>query len=320
MREVTFLKNNADKWKRFEELLHTDASAKNPNEMTDLFVELTDDLAYSQTFYPTSKTTAYLNTITAKVHQKIYKNKKESSSRIITFWTEEVPRTFRMAHRELLISLLVFVGSMAIGVVSMSEDSRFVRTILGDGYVNMTEDNIKSGDPFGVYKQEDGLEMFVRIAFNNVMVSLRMFVAGMFFSVGTVYMLFTNGVMVGVFHMLFYQHNLLAKSIGVVWIHGSLEITAIIIAGGAGIVVGNSLLFPKTFSRRDSFMIGAKKGAKIVIGLVPIIIGAAVLESWVTRFTDMHIVLVVSIIGLSLGFALWYYVVYPIQLERKDAR
>ncbi|MBX7155186.1 MAG: stage II sporulation protein M [Candidatus Kapaibacterium sp.] len=317
MREVTFLKQNAEKWKRFEGLISDKFVKPNPNELTDLFVELTDDLSYAQTYYPESKSTKYLNTLAARVHQSIYKNKKEDSSRLVTFWTREIPLVIRSAHKEILISFIIFLLSVFVGALSMNKDDRYVRSILGDGYVNMTEENIKNKDPFGVYKQEEGYEMFVRIAYNNVRVGITFFLSGLFFGLGPIYLIFKNGIMLGVFHYLFYKHGLLGQSLAVIWIHGTIEMSTMIVAGGTGFVLAKSFLMPQTFSRITSFINGAKASMKIMISLIPLIVFAAVLESWVTRFTDMPFFLNMLIVFGSLAFILWYYVAYPILLERR---
>ena len=97
MREVTFLKKNAEKWKQVEAFLSTKKSA-DPDKLADLFIQLTDDLSYARTFYPQSKTSQYLNSLTAKVHQAIYKSKKERKERFIQFWKTESPMLFYLAQ------------------------------------------------------------------------------------------------------------------------------------------------------------------------------------------------------------------------------
>jgi uncharacterized membrane protein SpoIIM required for sporulation len=190
-----------------------------------------------------------------------------------------------------------------------------VQLILGDQYVNMTLENIKKGDPLGVYNSSDQATMFVQITFNNIFVAFRTFIFGLFASFGTLAMLFYNGVMLGTFQYFFYERGLLLEAVLKIWIHGTLEISVIIIAGCAGLTVGNSLLFPGTFSRLDSFKKGIKQGMKIAIGLVPIFIAAGFLESFVTRLTLPPIVSG-SIIGISAAFIIWYFVLYPITLNR----
>lgn len=90
MREVAFLRKNADKWKEFEQLLN-DRSADNPDKLADLYIELNADLAYAQANYPGSKTEQYLNQLSVEVHNKIYRSRKEERGRLITFWTQELP-------------------------------------------------------------------------------------------------------------------------------------------------------------------------------------------------------------------------------------
>jgi uncharacterized membrane protein SpoIIM required for sporulation len=124
-------------------------------------------------------------------------------------------------------------------------------------------------------------------------------------------MLFTNGVMLGAFHFLFFQHDLLTRSLLVVYIHGALEIPAIIVAGAAGLVMGNSLLFPGTYPRLESLRRGARHGVKLAVGLVPVFLAAGLLEGFVTRHTDMPLALSLGNIGCSLAFIAAYFVIYP---------
>lgn len=313
MREAAFLQKHADKWQQFETLL-ADKGNLHPDALAGLFIQLTDDVSYARTFYPDSKTTKYLNTLAAKVHQEIYKNKPEKRNRFAHFWKYEVPEAMFRARRELLYSFVIFVIAILVGVISTQRDDTFARLILGDGYVNMTLENIRNGDPLGVYGKMDEFDMFVRITFNNIVVSFYAFVMGIFYSLGTAYVLFRNGVMLGVFHTFLHGEGYFLKSLTVVYIHGAFEISAIIIAGAAGFVVGNSLLFPGTFTRGESFKRGAKRGTKIIAGLIPVFIAAGFLESFVTRYTNMPLALSLTIIFGSLAIIIWYFILYPIKL------
>ena len=316
MREAAFHRQNAERWKQFEALL-AQRHAADPDRLGELFVQVTDDLSFARTFYPESRTTRYLNALAMQVHQAIYRNKRERSGRLVTFWKYELPLVIRAHHRELLYSFLIFTISMAIGALSAANDDQFVRLILGDEYVNMTLENIEKGDPMAVYKKMGEADMFFAITFNNIRVSFLAFAMGLFLSAGTASVLFQNGVMLGAFQTFFEQKGLLLQSILSVWIHGTLEISAIVIAGCAGLVMGNSILFPGTYSRTQSFMNGAREGVKIAVGLVPIFIVAGFLESFVTRYTRMPVALSAGIILTSLAFVVWYFILYPINLHRR---
>jgi uncharacterized membrane protein SpoIIM required for sporulation len=317
MQEVTFLKKNAQTWKRVESLLETNIDLS-PDELTDLYIRLTDDLAYSRTFFPNSKTTVYLNTLTTRIHQKIYRNKGEQTRRFKQFWFHELPQIVFKHRSKLKTSLIIFTVALAIGVISAANDNTFVRLILGDSYVNMTLENIKNNDPMAVYKKMNEIDMFFGITFNNIRVSFFAFIAGLLLSFGTGVVLFQNGIMLGSFQYFFYEQGFLMQSMLAVWIHGTLEISAIIIAGGAGLVLGNSILFPGTFSRRDSFARGARDGMKIVIGLIPVFIMAGFLEGFVTRHTTMPLIINLAIIAGSLGFIIFYFIIYPYKVYLKN--
>ncbi len=317
MREALFIKRNSDKWRDMEQNPTTTAGRADPDELVANFVELTDDLSYARTFYPDSNVTRYLNGLTAQMHRGLMQNRREDPSRFITFWKYELPLLFRQSHRLLAISAGIFLAAAIIGWVSAAHDNTFVRLILGDSYVNMTLENIKKGDPLGVYNSSDQSTMFVQITLNNIYVAFRTFIFGLFASFGTMAMLFYNGIMLGAFQYFFHERGLLLDSILKIWVHGTLEISAIIIAGCAGLTVGNSLLFPGTYSRLESFKRGIKQGLKIAIGLVPIFIMAGFLESFITRLT-LPSVVSGGIILSSSAFIIWYFILYPISLNRNN--
>ncbi|MGA0556226.1 stage II sporulation protein M [Larkinella sp. VNQ87] len=316
MREAVFIKRNTEKWQEIEREPLTDSNRTDPDTLTDHFIELTDDLSYARTFFPDAPVTRYLNGLAATMHRRLMRNKREERGRFVRFWTLELPLLFRQSHRLLLVSFAVFVVAGALGWVSAAHDEEFVRLILGDDYVNMTLENIRRGDPLAVYKGSGQADMFLSITTNNIRVSFIAFILGLFASFGTIAVMFQNGVMLGAFQYFFYERGLLLPSVLTIWIHGTLEISAIVIAGCAGLTLGNSLLFPGTWSRLESFKRGAKQGLKIVIGLVPVFITAGFLESFVTRL-PLHPVASSAIILTSAAFIIWYFIVYPIQLEKR---
>lgn len=312
MREALFVKQNSEKWKSYE-TLRTDR----PDELAQRFIDITNDLAYAKTFYPKSQTTAYLNGVASLLHQAVYKNKKEDRNRFVLYWKVELPLLFYKYRKQLLYAFIFFVLAGAIGVLSAKYDDRFVRLMFGDSYVNMTNENIAKGDPFGVYKQMGELEMFFYIATNNVWVMLVIFASGVFMAIGPVFFLLKEGIRLGAFEYYFFSKGLGAESILVIWIHGTLEILCLIIAGSAGLVLGHGILFPKTYSRMIAFKNSAKDAAKIALGIVPIILLAAFFESYITRYTGMHIAISLSILIGSLSFMVWYIVIYPAVLYQR---
>lgn len=316
MREAAFIKKHQEKWQQFEDVLSKKVSVS-PEQLSDLYIEVTDDLSFAKTFYPNSKVVAYLNGVAATAHLKVYVTKKESKNRFISFFKTEFPLAFYHHQKQLLIAFSVFLFFAIIGAFSAANDVDFVRLILGDNYVNMTLENIAKGDPMAVYKKQAEMDMFLGITINNIRVAMMAFVLGIFFSLGTLFVLMQNGIMLGSFLYFFYDKDLLWESSRTIWIHGTIEIAVIIIAGCAGMVLGNGLLFPKTYSRLESFKKSIKAGLKIMVSTIPFFIIAGFLEGFVTRHTEMPDWLAIFIILTSLSAIVFYYIIYPIRITKK---
>ncbi len=310
MKEIVFIRKNIDKWKEIEKSADSPDSIS-PDEMANNYTELMADLSFAQTHYPESKITQYLNVLASSVHNNIYRNKREKWSRIKTFFTEEMPRTMYESRPELLASFIIFAVSVAIGIISTIGNPDFPRAILGDYYVDMTLNNIKNGVPMDVYNSQEQASMFVAIGFNNIWVDILTFVMGLFTAMGTGIIIFINGVMVGCFATFFAQHSLFLESSLSIWMHGTLEMSAMVVVGAAGIILGNGWLFPGTFSRARSFRMAAKRGLKIIICVFPITITAAYIESYITRHDEILNVLRGFFILACAAFIIWYFIIYP---------
>jgi uncharacterized membrane protein SpoIIM required for sporulation len=311
MRETQFLKQNKDRWQYYEK-----SPTHDPDDLAERFIQLTDDLAYARTFYPKSRTVQYLNSLASHFHLAIYRNRKEKTSRFVLFWTSELPLTLYRYRRDILYSFLFFFVFFLIGWLSASKDDHFIRLILGDGYVNMTNENIEKGDPFGVYKQREPFLMFLQIALNNIQVSFVMYVLGIFACVWTLYLMFRNGLMLGSFMYYFFSKGLGTKAVLVIFIHGTIEISSLIIAGACGLILGKSWMFPGTYRRSESLVKGARDSIKISLCLVLFLLVAAFFESFVTRHTGMPTALSILILAGSLYLMAWYFILFPAKVNR----
>lgn len=321
MKQSVFIRLNRSKWEEYEDKLKSGRTSA--EEVAKMYVHLTEDLAFARARYPSSDINQYLNRLALQVHHLIYKNKPEKKSRIVRFWKEEVPLVIARAGKPIGVAFLLLMAGVLVGVLSSANDDTFVRLIMGDSYVDMTIRNIENGQPTGVYASMDPISMFFYITFNNVRVSFICFIMGMLTSFMVGFVLFRNGVMLGAFHYLFYQHGIFDHNILTIWLHGTIEITSIVIAGGAGIVLGNGLLFPGTYPRIHAIRVAGKKALKMVIGLVPFFIIAGFIESFITRYGDMPLALKLTIILASACLLIYYFVflpikTYPSHVEHQD--
>ncbi len=326
MKETTFINQNKKKWATFEKM--SKQNQNDPDKMSQLFVELTDDLSYARTHYPKRSVRVYLNSLAQRVFHDLYKKQREPLSKFFTFWTTDLPLQMFAARHAVLAAFVIFTLGMLIGAVSTYDDPDFLGAVIGYDYVDMAEQNIANGKPMSVYGGDSEAMSFGQIAINNMRVAFITFVLGVFFSLGSGVFLFFNSIMVGAFQWFYVVRGLTLTSFLTIWIHGAFEIPAIILAAAAGITMGNGLLFPGTLSRGHSFVLSAKKGVKMMIGLIPVIIIAAFIEGFATRHT------VISTDGNPLasewpdslkwlfilscfGIILLYFIIYPFIVARK---
>ena len=221
-------------------------------------------------------------------------------------------------YKFLLYAFYFFFIFTGIGILSAHYDTTFVELILGEGYVNMTIKNIEKGNAVGVYQQGSNFGSAVAIILNNIRVGANLFILGVFAGLGTLLYFMYNCIMRGAFQYFFYQHGALEDSMRGIWIHGVFEIFSMVVEAMAGLMLGSSILFPKTYSRFNSFKIGAKNAIKIFVSTIPFTIIAGILEGFVTRYALKMNEFFNSVLILGmLAFISFYYFVYPHFVNKK---
>ncbi|HSZ71143.1 MAG TPA: stage II sporulation protein M, partial [Cytophagaceae bacterium] len=290
---------------------------KDPDQLSELFIQVSEDLSYARTFYPNRSIRVYLNNITQAIFFNVYKNKRTQWKDIVFFWKEELPYVIYHSRKELSIALVIFSISMLFGIISSFKDPAFAERILGNAYVEMTNENIAGGDPMAVYKKMNQMDMFFGITLNNLRVAFLTYILGLFFSIGSISLLMYNGVMVATFQYFFYARHLFWESFLTIWLHGTIEISCIILAAGAGIRLGSGLLFPGTYTRLQAFRISGTNSLKLILGLAPLICLAAFIESFITRYTGTPDWLKALLIIASFLFIAGYFIVLPLRKAKK---
>ncbi len=316
MREIIFIRKHEVRWLAIEQHLKKPRTT-DPDILASDYVSVIDDLAYARAKYPKSQTTHYLNQLAALAHNTLANNRRAHLRSAGKYWTHTVPVAFVGMRIEMLVCTIALILTSALGFLAGYESDAFARTILGNGYVDMTLQNIESGNPMGVYSSMDSFSMFVRIASNNVYVMLRIISLGLLPIIGVIGSIVYHGLMIGSFHALFAQHHVLGESLLAVWVHGAFELSCLVISAAAGLHAGMSYVNPGTYPRQTAFILAVRRSVTVSIGLLPFIVIAAVLESFVTRFTDMPLALNLFIIASSFALIWSYVVVLPSYLINK---
>lgn len=310
MRESLFIKQNIVRWREYQRRLEY-PSRETPDTLAQMYTELTSDLAFSRTHFPDATITSMLNAMTLKLHNEIYSGHNEKWSRLWTFWTDEVPLAIYDNRKAMLSALAVFVFFLLVGIISLFNDDEFARLILGNEYVDMTIENIKNGTPTNVYSQGSEAESFFAIMLNNLKVDVISVSLGIFTPFATSLVVMYNAIMVGTFTFFFFQYGMFGDALLAIMQHGTLEISTIVLSGGAGFVMGSGWLFPGTYSRMQAFRRKAKQSLKIALSVFPVTIAAAFIEGYLTRHTEFPLPFRVLVIVLSAAFIVYYYVVLP---------
>lgn len=319
MNEQNFIRKNKKHWEQFEDFLHHSRET-DPDRLSELYIHVIDDLSYARTHYRNSNLVRYLNQLAVKAHKQIYGTRRESMSRILSLYRQEIPKLFLKYRRFFLFAFCVFAISVGLGWISNTLDPSFVRTVLGDMYVNQTLENIEAGDPLAVYSSGESAEMFAWIATNNINVAFMCYILGFAGGLPSALILLMNGVMVGAFLHFFFTQGLGWLSFSTIFLHGATELAAIILAGGCGLLIGSKVLFPGTYPRGHSIVDGARTSLKMIFGVLPFFLLAAFIESYITRhYLEMSGIARLLLILGTFGVMCWYVFIYPLTLKNDES-
>lgn len=310
MKLETFVHQRRDNWYRLRHLLD-----RHQNRVTDsdelvelirLYRAVCADYAYADSRYPHSSVVADLNTLIQRSHALIYGSRKLTVRRWLSSALDQVRQSFAVGKASVMTAALVFTAGVVLAFLGCWLNPDLPNHLLGDRYVDMTIENITKNDPFAVYKGESSPLMSSFIMTNNIKVTFFAFALGCFLGIGTIYVLFYNGLILGGFFHLFFKHGLLIESYFTIMIHGTLELSSIFIAGGGGLLIGKALVFPGPLPRHQALFRNGLVAIKLLLSTVPLLIVAGLLEGFVTRLS-MPIALQAIVLMASVGVLWWYY-------------
>lgn len=309
MDEKLFIKENALFWKELEnkvKILSKMSRLKKLNkkeidELIILYNQISNNLAYSRTNYGNSEITQYLNKLAASAHVIIYSSSKLQIKDFFYFIGVGFPCLFRKHLKVFIISTLIFIlsGFFVFVLTSINQENAyaFIPAQMADNLRN--EGNIEEGNK---------LIQSVFIGTNNIKACFTAFALGITLGVGTIYVLYTNGVMLGCLAGITLNKGQAAFFWSLILPHGISELFAIFVCGAAGLIIGYSLINPGNLTRGQSLIKNGREAVLLVIGCIPILIVSAIIEGYFTplnisyiykyMFSVMMLILVVLYIAL----------------------
>jgi uncharacterized membrane protein SpoIIM required for sporulation len=247
-----------------------------------LYRAATSHLAAARTYFPSSDASRYLNQLVAQAHASIYRSQSLSLKNIVHLFSREIPAVVRRRIRYIALAFALFAGAGAAGFLGCYIEEDLPRIVVGDKYIDKTEGNIAKGDPCAVYRTGFRPLASSIIMTNNLGVTFYAFSLGILMGVGTVLILVFNGLVFGSVAFVFYQHQCSIEFLSTVMVHGTIELSCVFIAGGAGLLLGDALISPGDRFRRDALVQNGKEAVKLILGIVPWLVLAGIIEGFIT--------------------------------------
>lgn len=320
MKEDKFIKENSIVWADLESILKKLKSKgiqkfapRELDNFTNLYNRTCGHLSYCRTYYGNSNTTVYLNRLVASAHSYIYTTQSSNLKDLAKFLLIKFPLLLRQNVKYFILSLSIFfIGfllSFVFTLISIDNASAFIPQSMVDS-VNAQASNDSPRD------WDNAIESTF-ILTNNIRVGFIAFALGITLGIGTLYILFYNGFPLGTLAALFYlkSNNLYFWSH--ILPHGVLELFAIFVCGAAGLIIGNALINPGVYSRKDALIMKVKLAIKLVCGTIPLFVIAGIIEGFVTPAASIPEPVKLLVASLTLVLLLFYMIFPNIKFKSK---
>lgn len=284
-----FVQERKTEWERLERIADKFGPGRAPKlsrdelwELGRLFTGAVADLAALRSTPAASsgdtEVVAYLNGLVVRVHGLIYRKPPFRWSSPARFFAARFPRALRSAWLYVAVAAMIFGLFLATGFALGVENSGFIELLVPEHVIGKVEKGqVWFADLYTVAPQASSFLMT-----HNVSVTFLLVASGITFGIGTVYLLALNGLLLGAVAALCLNHGLSMEFWSFVLPHGSLELSAVIIAGAAGLVLGHTLIDPGPYRRADVLSVRGREAGALALGCVPLLVAAGIIEGFVS--------------------------------------
>lgn len=314
-----FIQNYRNEWQRLEQFINQLQKSKRNLESNTIkefhqsYLKVSQSLSYSQTYFPEEDVTYYLNELVAKAHNLLYRDKISSRTQLKHFFSQTFIKLLLEQRNAVYVAFFLFLFGGVAGYVSVLIDPLHIHTILpAEIAQNVNPERIGASE--GVTGSSF---ISASIMTNNIQVAFLAFAGGITFGLLTVYVLIYNGILVGALAGLFFSAGNSYEFWAFIVPHGIIELTAIFIAGGAGLLMGYKLFVPGPYRRTYQLKVQAKRSVQLLIGTIPLFIIAGIIEGYVTpsslSLEMKYLFAFITLIGLIL-----YIIIGNLLLNRES--
>ncbi len=285
-KENKFIIKNQKKWEDLNLLLKKRRKKfLEIYKLGKLYQQTTEDLSFAQTNFPDSDITAYLNQIVSQCHMTFHKRKASRFKKLLSFYSITFPKILAQLSIPVLISAIIFLSSISISFFMVKNNTELGEIFLPPSTYAKAMHDLESRKKFSNFddipEEARGFLSFF-LWYNNSMVSMLCFIFGITLGLGTIYILIQNGFMLGALFAIYYMNGQFLDFYSIIMVHGSIELIAIIISGGAGLSLMAAIVFPKRMPRAKKLKQNAHIALLALGGVVSLLLVAGLIEGLIT--------------------------------------
>lgn len=319
-----FIQQHRADWKALEEQARllskkrSQLTTTNIDQFDILYQKAAQNLSYSQTYFPNQEVTQYLNQLVSKAHNILYQSEHSSWKQVRYFFSTKFIGLLLEQWKGILIAMfLFFLGGLASFLVVADEPLQLYSILPAD----MAQSIMDPGDleANAHAGNIDATLMSAQIMTNNIQVAILAFAGGLFFGILTVYILIYNGIIVGALAGLFWSSGNSYVFWAYIVPHGIIELIAIFIAGGAGLLMGYKLFVPGNLSRKYQLKRHTLRSVQLLLGTIPIFIIAGVIEGFITP-ADLSLEIKYAVALLTLIAFIVYMLFGKYLLQKQEVK
>ena len=283
-----FVRTRQSTWQRLSDMLDglqrgrlSQLSVSELEELGRLYRAATSDLAIARRDYPDHRVAIYLNQLVGRAHHRVYRGEALELRRVTRFFLGGFPRLFRQTGGYTALAAALFLSAAAVGYILVYINPDLAEQLLPGQMQNLIP-LIKRGEMWTDVPAQMRSITSSFIMTNNIQVAFLAFAGGVLCGLLSGYVLLFNGLILGVVGALCHRYGLALPLWSFVLPHGVIELSVIFIAGGSGLMLGHALLSPGLHRRRDALAQAAQKAVRLIIGSVPLLVIAGIIEGFVS--------------------------------------
>lgn len=303
----TWLQQHEERWKHIDQLVTRQKGRRDSNdgevrELVSAFRTLSRHLSLARRSLPGSRIARYLEILFARCYDTIYQNPVYVWGEIVRLFRYDIPQAMYELRRPIIFSTTIFVVSAAIGWWLVDTYPELASLFASENMINeVQQGRLWTDDLLNIVPSS---VLSFQIMTNNISVTIMAFLAGILYGFGTLYILGLNGLMLGGIFAFTNHYGMAHRLFEFVVAHGMVELSVIVLAGAAGMKMGEALIRPGNQTRQEAFRRAVGVAGKLVAVGAPLLVGAGIIEGYVSPNPEFSLEQRVLI-----GSAYWIFMV-----------